>query len=145
MNIYLGSENMSIGGTVEFIKCCKCNFNGFRLQLFADTDMVYQGVIGFVNIERKELLLTYLSSEEYNNFKKYNGNQLTERVNKIFQQNDFVFYKSKHFLNENEEKYWASICPKCESSFELKRRINFQEFIKEGGKIITYHLYDKAY
>lgn len=142
MNIYLGSENISIGGKVEFIKCSACNFDSFRLELSADTDMVYQDVIGFVNKEHKELLLTHLSDEEFHNFNNYSGNQLSERVNKVFKENDFTFYKSKHFSNQNGEEYWAPICPKCENSFQPERKISLDDFIKEGGKIITYCSYE---
>lgn len=143
MNIYLGSENISTGGKVEFIKCSKCNFDSFRLELSADTDMVYQAVIGFVNRERKELLLTHLSDKEFNNFENYSGNELSERVNAVFKENDFTFYKSKHFTYQNCEQYWAPICPKCGSSFQTERKISLEDFIKEDGKVITYCLYYK--
>lgn len=142
MNIYLGSENISIGGKVEFIKCSQCQFDSFRLELSADTDMVYQGVIGLVSRERREMLLTHLSEDEFRNFKDYSGNQLAARVNQIFQEREFTFYKSKHFTSKNGEPYWAAICPNCESSFLSERKLSLGEFIKEGGKIITYSLYE---
>lgn len=145
MNIYLGSENISIGGKVEFIKCSACNFESFRLELSADTDMVYKEVIGFVNKEHKELLLTHVSDEEFHNFSNYSGNELSERVNTVFKGNGFTFYKSKHFTDQNGEEYWAPVCPKCESSFQTERKISLEDFIKEGGKVITYSLYDKFY
>lgn len=40
MNIFLGAENLSIGGKVEFRTCVNCKFDTFMLQLYTDTGMV---------------------------------------------------------------------------------------------------------
>ena len=145
MNIFLGAENLSIGGKVEFRTCVNCKFDTFMLQLSADTDMVYQGIIGFASNARKELLITHLTTDEYHNFGIYDEYNIAERVNKIFNRDDFSYYRSKHFYHEDGEKYWSPVCPKCQSSLELKRTINFKEFISEGGKIMTYSVYDEVY
>ena len=122
MNIYLDSENISTGGKVEFIKCSTCNFDSFKLELSADTDMVYQDVIGFINRERKELLLTHLSDEEFHNFSNYSEKQLSERVNNIFKENDFTFINRSILAIKMAKNIGRQFVPNAKAVFKRNEK-----------------------
>ena len=104
MNIYLDGENISTGGTVEFIKCVNCGFESIALQLCADTDMVYHGIIGHGSKEKKEVVLTRLTRDEYNSYNRLTGKKLSERLNTVFNRDDLEYFKSRHFINADREK-----------------------------------------
>lgn len=144
MNIYFDGENISTGGTVEFMKCVNCGHQGIALQLSADTDMSYQGIIGHGSRSAKELVITRLAREEYNSYGQLTGKELSSRPNIIFNRDDLEYYKSRDFISTDGEKIWAKICPKCDSYFTIEKRLNFDEFIKQGGKIICYSVHDKV-
>ncbi len=144
MNIYLDGENVSTGGTVEFVKCINCKYEAIALQLFADTDMVYHGVIGHGSRQTKELVLTRLTREEYNAYGRLTGKELSSRLNNIFKRADLEYFKSRHFIKEDGEKIWARICPNCDSYFVLEKRLNFDDFIKQGGKVICYSIHERT-
>ena len=137
MKIYLEGENISMGGSVEYLKCSSCRFQSFRLLLSADTDMVYQGIVGFTSVEKKELVLNRMTTDEYNQYDKLTGKQLSERMNRLLNRSDLEYYKSRHFIKEDKKIFWATICPKCEGYFIIQKRIDFNQFMKDGGKIIS--------
>lgn len=143
MEIYLDGENISTGGTVEFIKCANCGHEGIALQLFSDTDMVYQRVIGHGSKRKKELVLTRLTKDEYSAFGRLTGRQLSARLNATFNREDVEYYKSRHFIKSDGDKVWAKICPTCDSYFELIQSMDFKQFIKEGGKVVCYSVHDE--
>ncbi len=144
MNIYLDGENVTTGGTVEFVKCINCKYEAIALQLFADTDMVYHGIIGHGSRQTKELVLTRLTRKEYESYGRLTGKELSSRLNNIFNRVDLEYFKSRHFIKGDGEKIWAKICPNCDSFFALERRLKFDEFIKQGGKIICYSIHERT-
>ena len=143
MDIYLDGENISKGGTVEFIKCVNCGHEGISLHLLSDTDMVYQRVIGHGSKIKKELVLTRLTKDEYNSYARLTGRELSARINATFNREDLEYFKSGHFIRSDGDKIWANICPTCDSYFELQKSMDFDQFIKEGGRIVCYSIHDR--
>ena len=97
MDIYLDGENISKGGTIEFIKCVNCGHEGISLHLFSDTDMVYQRVIGYGSRMKKELVLTRLTKDEYNSYARLTGRELSARLNEAFNREDLEYFQEPAF------------------------------------------------
>jgi hypothetical protein len=127
----LGSENLSAGGQVEHLKCTSCGFESFSLGLSADTDMIYQGVVGLTDINQRRLLITRLSYKEYVFYNDEVPAQLENRINRIFNTDSFKYLKNHP-------------CPKCNELFNTVGYESFESFVGNGGIIIAVEgIYDK--
>lgn len=135
--IFLGGENISKGGFLEELKCISCNFTSKRLILQSDTDMVYMGVVGLTDIKEDRILITHLNKEEWDNFKDYLPEKLEERINKEMKSSNFVYFKFGTKMNDDNELIKKISCPKCSGSLEKSCYQSFENYIENGGEILT--------
>jgi hypothetical protein len=139
MNIYftLGSENISAGGQVDYLKCSQCDFKTFTLGLSADTDMVYQGVVGLTDLDKKRLLVTRLTYKEFINTYEEVPENLEKRINNVFNVESFKYFKvGLTFSRDSGEKVCCYSCPKCSNYLENSHQESFGDFIENGGVLL---------
>jgi len=136
--LYLGGENISVGGQIEFLKCADCGLTLFDLDLRSDTDMVYQGVVSLVDLNLKRVVVTRVTMKEWENYEKYVPYLLQQRVNKIFNTSSFKYLVYKHFVDrKNGEKIYRKVCPTCSGYCENTGYGSFENFVFNGGQITS--------
>ena len=120
------------------MKCESCNFKSHRLILQADTDMVYMGVMGLTDLKRKRIVITHLNRFEWNHYKEAVPKKLEDRINRIFNVDSFKnFSYEKIQSNHAEQSKLRIVCPECSGTLTKERYLSFDEFIEQGGEIIT--------
>jgi hypothetical protein len=137
MAVTLNGINLSIGGEIEYFKCVNCSKEVFGLMLSADTDMVYYGIFSVSSMEKNELVITYLTPYELNNWNKFPKRELASRINKSLSRNDLVYIDRKSFELKNGESVFVPACPQCEGRTLKVNSKSLEEFMIEGGNIIT--------
>lgn len=143
-NVYLGNENVSIGGQIEHLKCVQCQFTTFTLGLYADTDVVYKGIISLTDLEQKRLLITHLNYSEFNNYHEILPDHLNNRINTIFNVDSFHFFKLQQYpKNGGEPQIFRYPCPKCYAYLEKIDHETFESFVKNGGVLLTLDVYEE--
>ena len=143
-HIYLGGERISTGGHIELMKCANCDFNSYRLILHSDTDMVYVGVVGLTDLNKRRLLIKHVSRREYNDSKKQIPKGLEQRINQIFNTDSFVYFDQTYFIHkESGEKIFRPICPKCSDYLIRTSYESFDDFIRKGGQVISMDVHMK--
>ena len=60
LDIFLGSQNLRLGAGIQYCKCNNCNNTIYHLQV---AGMIGDGVIGLVSRNRKEIVITHLTTE----------------------------------------------------------------------------------
>lgn len=142
--VYLGSENVSIGGQVEHLMCVQCRFTTFTLGLYADTNMVYSGIVSLTDLEQKRLLITHLNYSEFNNYHEMLPDQLNNRINTIFNADSFRYFKLQQYpKNGGQPQIFRYPCPKCYAYLEKTGHETFESFVKNGGVLLTLDVYQE--
>ena len=136
--IILGGENISIGGQVDYLRCDSCMAEAFDLSLHADTDMIYQGVVGLVDIAGKRLVITRLTSKEYNEYHSHIPTALERRINEVFNSDAFTHFTYQHFVDpKTSQKVYGRKCRKCFGHLRKVESGDFASFVKAGGQILA--------
>lgn len=141
IQLIVSGENISIGGNVALLKCVDCGFETFTLDLQSDTDMVYQGIVSLTDLKKKRLLITGVTTKEFNNYESEIPENLEERINEIFNVNSFKFFVLKSF-SINKEKIYGCTCPLCENYLGKTSIESFETFVENGGILIGMDVYD---
>ena len=146
--IWLDHEDISFGGRIEYLSCEECRYKTFRLKLYAETDMNYVGVIGLTDINNKRLLITRYDWEQlipvlgnkFHGFHEYFEN----KINNLFNSNEYKFIAWKEVAREDYGTETKYICPQCNSYLNSLKSTNFEEFINQGGEIITLNIHNQT-
>ena len=68
-----------------------CLYATFCLQLYRETDFIYDGIISRTAKVRSKLVLTCLTREEYKNFGKTSKQLIAKRINTFLNIIDFIY------------------------------------------------------
>lgn len=133
MDFYLGHENIS-RGTIKKLRCKHCNFECDCFKIVGDTEaMNFLGVIGLTNLNAKEIFITHLTRQEYQEYGTIDSKRINARLEKLLKRSNLVYFRNKF---DTQGRIFLS-CPICESEMATTNEITLSEYVNEGGKIYT--------
>ena len=137
--VLLGGQDLAIGGTIINLECNNCGFVSCKLDLAADTDMTYMGIIGLTDTNVNRIIATYLTHEEINMLPTDFKAIVEKRMNTIFNTNSLVYYYFESCFDEKTAaNNYGCKCPKCQSIFEISNTLSLVDYINSGGEVIFF-------
>ena len=133
MEFYLGHENIS-RATIRKLKCGKCDFECDCFSIIGASEaMNFMGIIGLTNLNSKEIFITHLTRNEFQEYKTIDSKTVTARLEKLLNRHSLLYLRKK--ANDLGQLYYP--CPKCNSEMPLINEITISDFVDQGGKIYT--------
>jgi len=133
MDFYLGHENIS-RGTIRQLKCSNCNFSCDCFSIIGDTEaMNFLGIIGLTNLDSKEIIITHLTKDEFQEYKSLKREKVETRIKKLLNRKNLVWLKKKSDVNGK----LFHPCLKCDNQMNISQELSLSEYINFGGKIYT--------
>ncbi len=133
MEFFLGHENIT-RGTIRKLKCHHCDFECDYFSIIGDTEaMNFLGVIGLTNLHAKEIFITHLTRNEFQEYKTLDSKTVSNRLEKLLNRNNLLYFKKK--VNDQGQLYYP--CPKCEAELSIINETTISEYVEQSGKIYT--------
>jgi hypothetical protein len=133
MEFYLENKNIS-SATIKLFACPKCNFSANSFSIIGNSwGMNFLGIIGVFNSDKKELFITYLTKDEFQNYNNIDGLTICKRLSSLLNRNNLIFLKK-----ESDENNKVQIkCLKCSTKLIEQSEQTLDKFIETSGTIYT--------
>ena len=137
MDFHLKNENIS-RATIKSFGCPNCGFISPLFSIIGDSwAMNFLGVIGIFNSEGKELFITHLTKDEFQNYRNIDSSIICNRLELLLNRKNLVFLKKS--VDENNKLFLK--CPKCETKMKEIEEQKLEGYSNNGGKIYTIGVY----
>jgi hypothetical protein len=137
MDFYLENKNIS-RATVKSFTCPNCDFKSPLFSIIGDSwAMNFLGVIGIFNSDGKELFITHLTKDEFQNYRNIEASTICNRLELLLNRKNLIFLRK----SEDENGKLFLKCPKCESKMKEIKEQSLEEYVDEGGKVYTIGVY----
>jgi hypothetical protein len=133
MQFYFKEENISEGKVID-LKCHKCSLTASSFNIAGNSwAMNFIGIIGVFNPLEKELFITSLTKDEFQNYSNIYPNEISDRLKLLLNRENLFFLKNEKDSNNQLVKK----CPNCNKALEITKERSLEEFVLDGGKVYT--------
>ena len=133
MEFYLKNENIS-RGTIRKLRCNNCHFSCDCFSIIGDTEaMNFLGIIGLTNLDAKEIIITHLTKDEFQQHGVINKENVENRIKNLLNRDKLIWFKK----NRDTVGKLITPCLNCNNEMTVLNEISLSEYIEFGGKIYT--------
>lgn len=134
MEFHFDDENIS-SATVIYLECPNCHLNTFSFRITGNSwTMNSLGIIGVFDVRKKELFVTKLTKQEFQNYKTISETEVSDRLQLLLNRKKLTFLKN----HKDENNILFQKCPDCGIKLNEVQQQDLEDFVLRGGNFHTF-------